>query len=65
MVNWKDKWKKLEEQTPLTNEVECPECGKKFFDEFNCISLATLDYCLLCANKKLDKDEIERKYNVT
>jgi hypothetical protein len=62
MVNYKDKLKKMREQIPLTDEVECKECKKKFYDEFNLLCLATLDYCIMCANRKLDKETIERKY---
>ena len=29
---------------------------KEFYDNWNLLSLASLDYCLLCANKKVDKD---------
>jgi hypothetical protein len=52
----------MREQIPLTDEVECKECKKKFYDEYNLICLATLDFCILCANRKLDKETIERKY---
>ena len=49
---------------PLTNEVECKGCGKKFYDEFNLVCLGALDMCLLCANRKLDKQTIKEKYHV-
>ena len=49
---------------PLTDEVECPDCKKSFYDEFNLISLAALKFCLLCANRNLDKQTIDEKYHV-
>ena len=62
------KQKKYEEflirNLPESEEVECKNCGQKFYDEFNLICLATLDLCLLCANRNLDKPTIEKAYNV-
>ena len=62
------KQKKYEEflirNLPESEEVECKNCGNKFYDEFNLICLATLDLCLLCANRNLDKPTIEKAYNV-
>ena len=63
-MNYKDKLEKMRATIPLTDEVECPECKKKFYDEWNLVSLATLDLCLLCANRNLDKETIKEKYNV-
>ena len=57
--NWEDNLKKT---LPIMEEVECQKCGLKFFDEWNLLSLATLDMCMLCANRNLDKETIERKY---
>ena len=62
MVNYKDKLEKMRATIPLTDEVECKECKGKFYDEFNLLCLATLDYCIRCSNRKLDKETIERKY---
>ena len=59
--NWEDNLKKT---LPIMEEVECKNCGNKFYDEFNLICLATLDLCLLCANRNLDKQTIKMKYNV-
>ena len=62
------KQKKYEEHLrkllPEEDEVECPNCKQKFYDNYNLISLSTLNFCLLCANKKLDKETIEEKYHV-
>ena len=62
------KQKKYEEflirNLPESEEVECKKCGLKFYDEFNLLSLATLDFCLLCANRNLDKETIKEKYHV-
>jgi len=54
----------LKKTLPESEEVECKNCGNKFYDEFNLICLATLDLCLLCANRNLDKLTIEKAYNV-
>jgi len=54
----------LRRNLPESEEVECKKCGLKFYDEFNLLSLATLDFCLLCANRNLDKQTIKEKYNV-
>ena len=63
-MNYKDKLEKMRASIPLTEEVECPDCKKRFYDEWNLVSLATLNFCLLCANRNLDKETIEEKYNV-
>ena len=63
-MNYNDKLKKMRNTIPLTDEVICPSCKKSFYDEFNLISLATLNFCLLCANRNLDKQTIEDKYHV-
>ena len=63
-MNYKDKLEKMRATIPLTDEVECPKCKKKFYDDWNLVSLATLDLCLLCANRNLDKETIKEKYNV-
>ena len=54
----------LKRNLPECEEVECKNCGLKFYDEFNLICLGALDLCLLCANRNLDKDKKERAYNV-
>jgi len=54
----------LRKNLPESEEVECKKCGLKFYDEFNLLSLATLDFCLLCANRNLDKETIKEKYHV-
>jgi len=54
----------LRRNLPESEEVECKKCGLKFYDEFNLLSLATLDFCLLCANRNLDKETIKEKYHV-
>ena len=63
LVNYEDKLKKMKESIPLTNEIECPKCKEKFYDEYNCICLGALNMCLLCANRNLDKETIKEKYN--
>ena len=55
----------LRRTLPEEEEIECQNCKQKFCDQFNLLSLSALNFCLLFANKKLDKDEIERRYNVT
>ena len=54
----------LKRTLPESEEVECKKCERKFYDEFNLLSLASLDFCLLCANRNLDKQTIERAYDV-
>jgi len=54
----------LRRTLPEEDEVECPNCKQKFYDNYNLISLSALNFCLLCANKKLDKETIEEKYHV-
>ena len=54
----------LRKNLPEEDEVECPECKQKFYDNFNLLSLASLNFCLLCANRNLDKETIEEKYHV-
>ena len=54
----------LRRNLPESEEVECKACGRKFYDEWNLLSLQTLDLCLLCANRKLDKQTIESAYDV-
>ena len=54
----------LRKQIPEEEQVQCPNCNLFFYDSFNLISLGSLNYCLLCANKKLDKETIKEKYNV-
>jgi len=54
----------LKRTLPESEEVECKKCGLNFYDEFNLICLSALDMCLLCANRNLDKETIEEKYNV-
>ena len=54
----------LKRTLPESEEVKCKKCELQFFDEWNLLSLATLDMCLLCANRNLDKETIEEKYHV-
>jgi len=54
----------LKRNLPVSEEVECKNCERKYYDEFNLICLGALDLCLLCANRNLDKDTIKEKYNV-
>ena len=54
----------LRKQIPEEEQVQCPSCYLFFYDQYNLICLATLNYCLLCSNKKLDKETIKEKYNV-
>ena len=54
----------LRKMHQVSEEVECKNCGLKFYDEFNLICLSALDMCLLCANRNLDKETIKEKYNV-
>ena len=54
----------LRKTLPAEDEVECPNCKQKFYDNYNLISLSTLNFCLLCANRNLDKETIEEKYHV-
>ena len=54
----------LRKNLPESEEVECKKCERKFYDEFNLLSLGSLDMCLLCANRNLDKETIKEKYNV-
>ena len=54
----------LRKNLPESEEVECKKCGLKFYDDYNLICLGALDMCLLCANRNLDKDKIERAYYV-
>ena len=63
-MNEKKRVEALRKQIPEEEQVQCPNCNLFFYDSFNLISLASLNYCLLCANKKLDKETIKEKYNV-
>ena len=54
----------LKRNLPESEEVECKKCELKFYDEWNLLSLQSLDLCLLCANRNLDKQTIKMKYNV-
>ena len=53
----------LKRTLPESEEVECKNCEQKFYDDFNLLSLASLNFCLLCANHKLDKETIKEKYH--
>ena len=61
------KQKKYEEflirTLPESEEVECKKCERKYSDEWNLLSLAKLDMCMLCANRNLDNETIERTYH--
>ena len=63
-MNYKDKLEKMRATIPLTDEIECPKCKNKFYDDYNLLSLSALNLCLLCANRNLDKETIEEKYHV-
>ena len=63
-MNEKKRVETLRKQIPEEEQVQCPSCYLFFYDQFNLISLATLNFCLLCANKKVDKEEIKEKYHV-
>jgi len=54
----------LKRTLPESEEVPCPKCKRNFYDEWNLLSIATLNFCLLCANRNLDKETIERAYDV-
>jgi hypothetical protein len=54
----------LKRTLPESEEVECKKCERKYFDEWNLLSLQSLELCLLCANRNLDKETIERAYDV-
>ena len=53
----------LKRTVPESEEVECKKCERKYFDEWNLLCLQTLDMCLLCANRNLDKETIKEKYH--
>ena len=63
-MNEKKRVETLRKQIPEEEQVQCPSCYLFFYDPFNLLSLSTLNFCLLCANKKLDKETIKEKYNV-
>ena len=52
----------LKRNLPVSEEVECKKCERKYYDEWNLLSLQSLDLCLLCANRNLDKQTIKEKY---
>ena len=54
----------LKRNLPESEEVECKNCGQKFYDEWNLLSLESLKMCMLCANKYVNKQTIKMKYNV-
>jgi len=54
----------LRRTLPECEEIECPICERKYFDEWNLLSIASLEMCMLCANRKLDKQTIKEKYHV-
>ena len=53
----------LKRTLPESEEVECKKCGRSFYDDFNLLCLASLDMCLLCANRNLDKETIKEVYH--
>jgi hypothetical protein len=53
----------LKRTLPESEEVECKKCGLKFFDEWNLLCIQSLDMCMLCANRNLDKETIKEKYH--
>ena len=54
----------LKRTLPESEEVECKKCQLKFTDDYNILCISALNMCLLCANRNLDKDKIERAYYV-
>jgi len=54
----------LRRTLPEEEEVECPSCKQKFYDQFNLLSLSALKFCLLCANRNVKKETIKEKYHV-
>jgi len=61
----KEKYEEYLKRTlPESEEVECKNCERKYSDEWNLLSLAKLDMCMLCANRNLDKETIKEKYDV-
>jgi hypothetical protein len=60
----KMKQKKYEEYLkrtlPESEEVECKKCGLKFFDEWNLLSLASLDMCCFVQIEILIKKQLRR-----
>ena len=54
----------LRRNLPESEEIECKNCERKFYDDFNLVCLQNFDLCLLCANRKLDKQTIESAYDV-
>ena len=53
----------LKRTLPESEEVECKKCGRSFYDDFNLLCLASLDMCMLCANRNLDKETIKEVYH--
>ena len=61
----KEKYEEYLKRTlPESEEVPCPKCERKFYDDFNLLSLATFDMCMLCTNRNIDKETIKEKYDV-
>ena len=61
----KEKYEEYLKRTlPESEEVECKKCELKFYDDFNLLSLATFDMCMLCTNRNIDKETIKEKYDV-
>jgi len=55
----------LRKQLPEEDEIQCPNCHRFFYDQYNLLCFASLGYCLLCANKKVKIGTIKDKYHVS
>ena len=53
----------LKRNLPVSEEVMCKKCDRKYYDEWNLLSLQSLNLCLLCSNRNLDKQTIKEKYH--
>ena len=63
LLKYHKKVEAMRRNLPESEELECPECKQNFYDEFNMVCLGALQMCLLCANRKLDKQTIKEKYH--
>ncbi len=47
----------------MRETLKCKSCEKEFYDDFNLLAISSLEFCLLCANQKLDKQQIKQKWH--
>jgi len=54
---------KVNEPKKFRDIIVCPNCKREFYDQWNLICFNTFGFCLLCTNKKYNKEQIVEKTN--